>query len=307
MNKQDREMKRLEYLGKLEVAIKKDPLTEFDSILTDYYQEFVETPEETKELIALYPQFPQTTEFLYESDLELEKFMEEESPPDIDIDDGISQKEILVKEANILQLAETDSNDFISEYLEHARDYHPSDEFFEKLSKNKKTIVPKFIKEINSLMTIHQNENDVKYKINSILLAIGMIRCERSVKFLNSFLEAYMKELERYDSGNEKNEYVKYTNLDFFHLIDCMVKQQNKKSIPYITKARDFFPKEYTDHIICQIAIGRIRKREVDGYLPMEALEITMPSGKIMDSLSGGQHNWKDTFEEDYGEYFKEE
>ena len=36
----------------------------------------------------------------------------------------------------------------------------------------------------------------------------------------------------------------------------------------------------------------------------MEALEIAMPSGAIMDALSGGEFGWKDTFEEDYGEYF---
>ena len=39
----------------------------------------------------------------------------------------------------------------------------------------------------------------------------------------------------------------------------------------------------------------------------MEALEIAMPSGAIMDALSGGEFGWKDTFEEDYGEYFGDE
>ena len=36
----------------------------------------------------------------------------------------------------------------------------------------------------------------------------------------------------------------------------------------------------------------------------MEAIEISMPSGAIMDALSGGQFGWKDTFDEEYGEYF---
>jgi len=59
--------------------------------------------------------------------------------------------------------------------------------------------------------------------------------------------------------------------------------------------------------LICQIAIGRIKKGKVKGYLPMEALEISIPSGAIMDALSGGEYGWKDTFDEDYGEYFDED
>jgi hypothetical protein len=99
----------------------------------------------------------------------------------------------------------------------------------------------------------------------------------------------------------------KYRNIDLFHLLDCMVRQQDKSAIPHIKKARDHFPEEYTDYLICQIAIGRIKKGKVEGYLPMEALEIAMPSGAIMDALSGGEFGWKDTFEEDYGEYFYDE
>ncbi len=38
----------------------------------------------------------------------------------------------------------------------------------------------------------------------------------------------------------------------------------------------------------------------------MEALEITMPSGAIMDALSGGELGWRDTFDEAYGEYFED-
>lgn len=100
----------------------------------------------------------------------------------------------------------------------------------------------------------------------------------------------------------------KYRNVDFFHLLDCMVSQQDKMAIPHIKKARDFFPKNYVDYKICQIAIGRIKNGRVEGYLPMEALEITLPSGAIMDALSGGELGWKDTtFDEDYGEYFEVE
>jgi len=53
--------------------------------------------------------------------------------------------------------------------------------------------------------------------------------------------------------------------------------------------------------------MGRIKKGKVEGYLPMEALEIAYPSGAIMDALSGGELGWKDTFEEKYGEYFEDD
>jgi len=39
----------------------------------------------------------------------------------------------------------------------------------------------------------------------------------------------------------------------------------------------------------------------------MEAMEIAMPSGMITDVLSGGQYDWKDRFDEKYGEYFDED
>ena len=85
------------------------------------------------------------------------------------------------------------------------------------------------------------------------------------------------------------------------------IRQQDKRAIPHIKKARDFFPENYTDHKVCQIAMGRIKKGKVEGYLPMEALEIAYPSGAIMDALSGGELGWKDTFEEKYGEYFEDD
>lgn len=86
------------------------------------------------------------------------------------------------------------------------------------------------------------------------------------------------------------------------------MKQQDTSAIPHIIKARDCFPKEYTDYMICQIAIGRLKQGKVEGYLPMEAMEIAMPSGMIMEALSGGDsYDWKARFDEDYGEYFDED
>jgi hypothetical protein len=135
---------------------------------------------------------------------------------------------------------------------------------------------------------------------------LGDIHCDQSSQFLNSVLDDYISEMpdETFDPTTRK---WKYRNVDFFHLLDCMVRQQNKSAIPHIRKARDCFPKQYTDYIICQIAIGRLKKGEVEGYLPMEAMEIAMPSGMIMDKLSGGQYSWNDRFDEEYGKYFGED
>jgi len=138
------------------------------------------------------------------------------------------------------------------------------------------------------------------------LNTIGEIRCDKSINFLNKLLDDYMSEMPDEAFDPTKRDW-KYRNVDFFHILDCMVRQQDKRAIPYIRKARDFFPENYTDYKICQIAIGRIKKGEVEGYLPMEAMEIAYPSGAIMDALSGGSFGWKDTFDEDYGKYFEDE
>jgi hypothetical protein len=86
-----------------------------------------------------------------------------------------------------------------------------------------------------------------------------------------------------------------------------MVRQQDKRAIPHIRKARDFFPDNYADYKICQIAMGRIKKGKVEGYLPLEVLDIVMPMGALMDMFSGGKLGHKDTFDEEYGEYFEDD
>ncbi|MDZ7722786.1 MAG: hypothetical protein U5R06_08215 [candidate division KSB1 bacterium] len=138
------------------------------------------------------------------------------------------------------------------------------------------------------------------------LSVIGETRCEESSVFLKRLLDDYMSEMPNEDFDPTKMDW-KYRNVDFFHVLDCMVKQQDKSAIPHIKKARDFFPKEYTEYLICQIAIGRLKKGKVEGFLPMEAMEISMPSGRIMDALSDGELGWEDTFEKEYGEYLDED
>ena len=81
--------------------------------------------------------------------------------------------------------------------------------------------------------------------------------------------------------------------------------KQNICPIPL--RARDFFPEEYTDHIICQIAVGRIMKGENNGFLPAEALDISLPAGQIFNMLSGDKTDYKDNFDEVYGKYFSKE
>lgn len=177
----------------------------------------------------------------------------------------------------------------------------------EALKKFGPVCVPEVIKRIR-----YRIEHPIKLKVGTDLVTayalrtLGEIRCEASVKFLCELLDDYMSEMP--DEAFDPTEYDwKYRNVDFFHLLDCMVRQQDKRAIPHIRKARDFFPEEYTEYLVCQIAIGRIKKGRVEGYLPMEALEIAFPSGAIMKALSGGAFGWEDTFEEDYGEYLRDD
>lgn len=146
-------------------------------------------------------------------------------------------------------------------------------------------------------------ESGIDLITNHALKVIGEIKCEKSINFLNKLLDDYLSEMPDEPFDPTKFDW-KYRNIDLFHLLDCMVRQQDKKAIPYIKKARDRFPEDYTDYLICQIAIGRIEKGKIEGYLPMEAIEIHMPSGSLMNALSGGEFGWEDTFDEDYGEYF---
>lgn len=165
-------------------------------------------------------------------------------------------------------------------------------------------VVPEVIKLVE-----HRIANPIKEGSNltgSALLTIGEIHCSESIEFLNTLLDEYMLEMpdESFDPG--KRDW-KYVNVDFFHILEAMVRQQDPSSIPHIRKARDFFPDEYVDYKICQIAMGRIKKGHTDGFLPLEYLDIAMPTGAIMNMLSGGEMGYEDTFEANYGEYFEDD
>lgn len=150
------------------------------------------------------------------------------------------------------------------------------------------------------------DESGIADLTSNALTVLGDIRCKQASAFLNRLLDDYIAAMPD-ESFNAATHEWKYRNVDFFHLLDCMVRQQDHSAIPHIEKARDCFSEAYTDYKICQIAIGRIKAGKVEGYLPMEALEITMPSGLIMDALCGGNGNWKDPFDDLYGEYFDED
>jgi hypothetical protein len=165
-------------------------------------------------------------------------------------------------------------------------------------------VVPEVIKRVE-----HRIANPIKEASNltgSALLTIGEIHCGESVEFLNKLLDEYMSEMpdETFDPGKRN---WKYMNVDFFHILESMVRQQDTSAIPHIKAARDFFPEDFVDYKICQIAMGRIKKGHVDGFLPLEYLDIAMPSGAIMNMLSGGEIGYEDTFAENYGEYFEDD
>jgi len=140
----------------------------------------------------------------------------------------------------------------------------------------------------------------------SALCTIGEIRCDESIEFLNILLDDYMSEMPDEAFDPTKRDW-KYVNVDFFHILESMVRQQDKRAIPHIEKARDFFPENYTDYKVCQIAIGRIKKGRVEGFLPLEVLDIAMPMGALMNLFSGGKLGYEDKFDEMYGEYFEDD
>ena len=132
------------------------------------------------------------------------------------------------------------------------------------------------------------------------LRTIGDIRCDRSIEFLNGLLDDYMSEMPRETFDPSALDW-KYRNVDFFQILDAMVKQQDERAIPHIEKARDAFPPEYVDHRICQVAIDRISSGEKEGYLPMEAIEMAVPTEAIMDAFMAAR-DWGDSLDEIGGE-----
>lgn len=98
------------------------------------------------------------------------------------------------------------------------------------------------------------------------LITLGNIQCDESIHFLNALLDEYMEEVPQEIFDPKKHEW-RFRNIDFFLLLDAMVKQQDERAIPHIKKVMDFYPEECADNTVCRIAIGRIRKKKPEGFL----------------------------------------
>lgn len=156
----------------------------------------------------------------------------------------------------------------------------------EALKKFGPKIILEVIKKIKYRIAhpIKKREKETDYLLDNALSVIGEIKCNESSEFLNNLLDDYVIYLKDTSSIFDGSD-LKDMNINFFHLLDCMVRQQDKNAIPFIKKARDLFPKKYVDYQICQIAIDRINKGEVEGYLPMEAVEMALPYDSIMNAF----------------------
>ena len=75
------------------------------------------------------------------------------------------------------------------------------------------------------------------------LNVLGEIHCNQSSEFLNRLLDDYISEMPDETFDPTTHDW-KYKHVDFFHLLDCMVRQQNISAIPHIRKARDETHKE---------------------------------------------------------------
>lgn len=142
--------------------------------------------------------------------------------------------------------------------------------------------------------------------LTQALITLGDIRCEESVEFLNRLLDDYMKEIPPEIFDPAKHEW-RFQNVDFFLILDAMVKQQDERAISHIRKTQAFFSEPFTEHKVCHIAVGRIKKKKPEGYLPLEALDITIPASRIMSAFLGKEEPEGDFLEDNYGEFLHDD
>ena len=82
--------------------------------------------------------------------------------------------------------------------------------------------IPEVIKRVEYRIAHPIREGGGIDRITSDALnAIGEIRCDESIKFMNRLLDEYMSELPDGPFDPTKYDW-KYVNVDFFHLLDCM-------------------------------------------------------------------------------------
>ncbi|MHB8372626.1 MAG: HEAT repeat domain-containing protein [Thermoplasmataceae archaeon] len=170
-----------------------------------------------------------------------------------------------------------------------------------------KEAVPLLIEKVKSRIgNPVKDKNGFKQVTNNHILCLGNIHCKESLNFLTSLLDDYIKEMpsKSFDIGKHK---WKYSSFDLFFILEALVRQQNKKAIPHIAKARDNFPIKFVDHKICQIAIGKIALARPDGFLPMEVMDIIIPPNFLLRVLGEDEGNERDYFTSEYGDYFTKE
>lgn len=142
-----------------------------------------------------------------------------------------------------------------------------------------------------------------QHTIESVLLCIGSVRSSESVAYLTELLDDYISNLPEGPFDPYKHKW-KYSFFDLFHILEALVRQQSRKAIKSIQRARDRFPIEYVDHRICQVALGRIMLRKPEGFIPLEAMEMAFPMDQLFRAMEGVKSRRKDKFMENYGEYF---
>ena len=151
-----------------------------------------------------------------------------------------------------------------------------------------------------------KDQNGFRQVTNNHILCLGSIRSKVSLDFLTALLDDYIKEMpsKSFDVGKHK---WKYSSFNLFHILEALVRQQNKKAIPHIAKARDKFPIEFVDHKICQIALGRIALAKPEGFLPLEALDLAFPPNFLLGAISGSDFGKRNKFMAEYADYFTKE
>ena len=145
-----------------------------------------------------------------------------------------------------------------------------------------------------------------EHTIGSILLCIGGIRSSTSVSYLIRLLDDYMANMPEGPFDPSVHKW-KYSFFDPFYILEALVRQQNRKAVPSIARARDKFPLEYVDHKMCQIALGRIMLKKPKGFIPLEAIEMAVPVDQLFQALEGKRSSRKDVFMKAYGEFFTPE
>ncbi|MBU4254161.1 MAG: hypothetical protein KJ727_06150 [Acidobacteria bacterium] len=167
------------------------------------------------------------------------------------------------------------------------------------------TAVPRIIDLVHAAVTPGPNQKapPKKYLFHA-LITLGAIRCNESALFLNSLLDDYITALPPGPFNTEKHQWP-FRNIDFFLLLDSMVKQQDERAVPHIRRAMLAFDPQYTDHLVCRIAIGRIIKKMPDGFLPQEALDISFPASAMMSAFTGEDYDHEKEIEDTYGDLLR--